>query len=314
MLSEVDAQLRREQALALLALTLVPGMGNRRISQFVAMLDGHGLDVSDLARGANGSFRRKIPGLVVQFDGVVEQVAGETLGQAEACIHRAEAAGLSWMHFLEGDYPRPLSAFLEGSAPPFLFLQGNKGLLAAAASAVVGTRSPSRTGIRAARRASRTIVGAGMAVVSGGATGIDWAAHDAALQSGGSTVIFLPQGILPYEMSSGWRKAMADGRLLLASEYLPDAPWRTYAAVSRNALIAAQARLVCVIEPRKQGGSLLTARHAVDQGKQVLAEPLNALPAPLQSCAVPLETLAQALEKVQEVQFPPDRPGQSRLL
>ena len=152
-----------------------------------------------------------------------------------------------------------------------------------------------------------------MAVVSGGAAGVDWAAHDAALQSGGSTVIFLPQGILVYEMSSAWREAMDEGRLLLASEYLPDAPWRTYAAVSRNALIAAQARLVCVIEPRKQGGSLLTARHAVDQGKQVLVEPLGALPVPLQSCAAPLEQLAQALENVKGVQFPPDRPGQSRL-
>ena len=313
MLSEADAQLRREQALALLALTLVPGMGNRRISQFAAVLAGHGLEIALLVRGGNGAFHGKVPGLAVQFDGVLEQVESETLAQAEACIHRAEAAGLSWMHILEGDYPRPLAAFLEGGAPPFLVLQGNKELLDRAASAVVGTRSPSRGGIRAARCASTTIVEAGMTVVSGGAAGVDWAAHDGALRSGGSTVIFLPQGILAYEMSSGWQKAMADGRLLLASEYLPDAPWRTYAAVSRNALIAAQARLVCVIEPRKQGGSILTARHAVDQGKQVLVDPLSALPAPLQSCAAPLEQLAQALEKVKGVQFPPEHPGQARL-
>lgn len=313
-MSEVDAQLRRrEQALALLALTLVPGMGNRRISQFISLLVGHGFDIDGLVRGANGTFYRKIPGLAVQFNGVLEQMEGETLGQAEACIHRAEAAGLSWIHILEGDYPKPLATFLEGGAPPLLFLHGNKGLLGEATSAVVGTRSPSHAGIRAARRASKTILDAGMAVVSGGATGVDWAAHNAALQSGGSTVIFLPQGILAYEMPSGWRNAMDEGRLLLASEYLPDAPWRTYAAVSRNALIAAQARLVCVIEPRKQGGSILTARHAVDQGKQVLVEPLSALPAPLQSCAAPLEQLAQALEKVKGVQFPQDRPGQSRL-
>jgi len=312
-LSEIDAQLRRKQALALLALTLVPGMGNRRISQFVALLGGHGLDVSSLAAGANASFHRKIPELKLQFEGVLERVAGETLGQAETCMHRAEAAGLSWIHLLADDYPKPLAAFLDSGAPPFLFLLGNRSLLGKAACAVVGTRSPSRGGIRAARCASQAIVEAEMTVVSGGAAGVDWAAHEAALQSGGSTLLFLPQGIRTYGMPGEWRDAMDAGRLLLASEYLPDAPWQTYAAVSRNALIAAQARLVCVIEPRKQGGSILTARHALDQGKPVLVEPVSALSSPLQSRVMPLEQLGQTLEKVKGAQVFPDRPGQSRL-
>lgn len=310
---EEDQQLRGERALALLALTLIPGMGNRRIGQFVATLAGHGFDVSCLVAGGNTPLCRKIPELATQFEGVLECLERETLAQAESCICRAEQAGLTWVHLLDEDYPKLLLAYLAPGAPPVLFLLGDKALLEKAACAVVGTRSPSRAGTKAARHASEMIVGAGMAVVSGGASGVDWAAHDAALQAGGSTLVFLPQGIRTYGVPVDWRKAMDAGRLLLASEYLPEAPWRTYAAVSRNALIAAQARLVCVIEPRKQGGSILTARHAVEQGKRVLVEPVAALPTPLQSSVAPLGQLGQALDDLKNGTIATDRPGQSRL-
>jgi predicted Rossmann fold nucleotide-binding protein DprA/Smf involved in DNA uptake len=63
---------------------------------------------------------------------------------------------------------------------------------------------------------------------------------------------------------------LAQGRAVIVSQFAPDARWQTHAAVTRNATISALARMVCVIEPKKIGGSIRTARAAVAQGKRVL--------------------------------------------
>ncbi|HIJ66427.1 MAG TPA: hypothetical protein HPP77_10805, partial [Candidatus Hydrogenedentes bacterium] len=73
-----------------------------------------------------------------------------------------------------------------------------------------------------------------------------------------------------YRPSRSVAKAVGQGAAVLVSEFPPDAPWETHAAVTRNAVISALARLVCVIEPRKTGGSIRTARIALNQGKSVL--------------------------------------------
>jgi DNA processing protein len=154
---------------------------------------------------------------------------------------------------------------------------------------------PSEKGRKAARDAAHAIASHGAIVVSGGAVGVDWAAHDAMVLSGRQTLVILPQGIATYPLPGRWRYAREEGRLLLVSPYLPNASWRTHAAVSRNALISAQAQLVCVIEPRSQGGSILTTRHAVNQQKAVFAEPLSSLPASLRPHAQPLSGFRDAL-------------------
>jgi predicted Rossmann fold nucleotide-binding protein DprA/Smf involved in DNA uptake len=65
-------------------------------------------------------------------------------------------------------------------------------------------------------------------------------------------------------------EAAEEGRAAIVSEFAPDSRWHTHAAVTRNATISALSRLVCVIEPRKTGGSVRTARCGLEQGKQVL--------------------------------------------
>jgi len=279
------------------------------------MLEGQGYATSRLTGDTAAAFYRQVPGAAVSFKGVVEMLAGEKLDEAQECLNHISRSGIKMVHMLEADYPERLEAYLEISAPPIVFLYGEPSLLRQDGCAVVGTRSPSKAGVNAARRASERIAAAGLTLVSGGAVGVDRAAHDAAVLAGGTTVIFLPQGIKTYVLPEPWRKAMDEGRLLLASEYLPDTPWQTYAAISRNALIAAQALLVCVIEPRKQGGSILTARHAVEQGKPVLVEPAGALPAAMNPHALPLNALEASLARIKNgasLNMRP-RPKQSRL-
>lgn len=284
----------------LLALSLVPGMGNKGIHQFLAVLKGYGFSLRNIESVPARELKRKVPEMTTRFAGVLEKVTGETREEADACIRRALEADIDMVTILDRTYPAALAECLESVSPPVLFLLGDRTLLEGDACAVVGTRSPSRSGLRAANRAAESIVGAGMAMASGGAAGVDHTAHEAAVKAGGMTILFLPQGILTYALPGTWKTAIAKGRLLMVSEYLPDAPWRTYAAVSRNALIAAQSRLVCVVEPGKQGGSILTARHALAQGKPVLVEPVQALPASLQPQVSALDSLNVSLAALKE--------------
>jgi len=304
---------QNHEALVPLALSLVPGMGNRGIHQFIALLEGHHYDISRLTTERPASVCAHVPE-ALRFQRVLEHLARETLETARQYIERASRSGLTVIHFKDRRYPDCLREFLEKDAPPVLFLYGAVSLLDNPGGAVVGTRFPTNTGLSAARYAAEALSGAGLTMVSGGAAGVDRAAHDAALSAGGSTIVFLPQGIEGFPLSEEWKEAMEEGKLLLASEYLPDAPWRTYAAVSRNALIAAQSLLVCVIEPRKQGGSVLTARHAMEQGKPVFIEPAGALSGTLKGYAQPLKSLRDMLDTMTTggFNFHP-RPRQSKL-
>ncbi|HPU96797.1 MAG TPA: DNA-processing protein DprA, partial [Candidatus Hydrogenedentes bacterium] len=114
---------------------------------------------------------------------------------------------------------------------------------------------------------AETLVALDCAVVSGGAAGIDAAAHNAALESGGNTIFIVPADILGY--CPAWIEAAISGRALFLSESLPGALWTTHAAVQRNRLIAAMAQAVWVVEPRKEGGSIRTARIAAGLNRPV---------------------------------------------
>ena len=298
MSSTSEKPLQESDACVLLAMSLVPGIGNRSIHQVLDLLARHDRRPACLSEVSRAVLSDEIPGFFRQFDSLYKVLHERTLSEAELCMVRAAREGLDWLYLSCPDYPSPLKYFLGNDAPPVLFTKGNRGLLHEEACAVVGTRTPSPRGLVNARFAAEKIVGAGLVLASGGAQGVDWAAHDAAISADGATTLFLPQGIGTYRIPGPWRKALTAGKLLLVSEYLPDAPWRTYAAVSRNALIAAQSRVVCVIEPRKQGGSILTARHAIHQGKVVLVDALEALPGTLRPHATRLEQLETVLNNL----------------
>lgn len=83
----------------------------------------------------------------------------------------------------------------------------------------------------------------------------------------------LPQGLLSYVPSRIMAGGVSAHRVLWLSAFTPDMPWKTHAAIMRNAIISALVRFVCVVEPRQEGGSIRTARCALAQGKPVLVAP-----------------------------------------
>ncbi len=159
-------------------------------------------------------------------------------------------------------------------APPLLAVCGRVETLATRCVAIVGARAPSAYGREVAFRLAAGLARAGLCVVSGLARGIDACAHRGALDAGGATLAFLGCG--PDRVYPAGHRALA-GRIAgagaVVSEFPSGTPPRAPHFPLRNRLISGLSEAVVVVEARERSGSLVTARHAADQGVDVLAVP-----------------------------------------
>lgn len=189
-------------------------------------------------------------------------------------------ADLRWLaqedhHFLQytgEDFP-PLLARI-GDAPAALFVAGDPILLWMPQLAIVGARNATAGGLATARDFSATLARAGFTITSGLAVGIDAAAHEAALQSGGKTVAVCGTGLERiYPQANAGLAATIARQGALVSEYPLDTPVRADQFPRRNRVIAGLALGTLVIEAGLRSGSLITARLAGEQGREVFAIP-----------------------------------------
>lgn len=202
-------------------------------------------------------------------------------GEAEAEIAAGEAAGARLILLGEADYPPPLALITD--PPPVLWALGDPSLAARPVVALVGARNASALGRRMASALARDLGAAGFVVASGLARGIDAAAHRAALgtgtvaaQAGGVDVVYPPENAeLAAEMAI---------RGLRLSEMPPGHAPRAQDFPRRNRIISGLALGVVVIEGALRSGSLITARNAADQGREVMAVPGNPLDARAGGC------------------------------
>ena len=171
--------------------------------------------------------------------------------------------------------PRYPALLLETADPPLLlFTLGRVELLSAPSVAIVGSRDATFQGMDNARSFARFLSDARLAVVSGLAAGIDGAAHEGALAGPGSTVAFVGAGldrVYPKEHADLMRRIAREG--LVASEYPLGSPPLPDNFPRRNRLIAGLARGTLVVEAALESGSLITARLAVESGRDVFAIP-----------------------------------------
>jgi DNA processing protein len=170
------------------------------------------------------------------------------------------------------DYPQELLAL--GDAPPALFFVGQRPLLNRPALAIVGSRSATPAGIENARAFAQALADAGLTIVSGLALGIDAGAHRGALEGRGSTIAVVGTGLdrVYPARNRALAHAIAAGGALL-SEFPPGTPARKENFPRRNRLISGLARGVLVVEATPSSGSLITARLAGEQGREVFAIP-----------------------------------------
>lgn len=189
---------------------------------------------------------------------------------AEAEMRAGRAFGARLLLWGGPDYPQALMELPD--APPILWARGDLALLCRPMVAMVGARNASSLGIRMARRLAEGLGQGGQVVVSGLARGIDTAAHEAALDTG--TVAVMAGGVdvtYPEENAELARQIAAKGCLL--SEQPMGVVPQTRHFPLRNRIISGLSRAVVVVEAAARSGSLITARDAADQGREVLAVP-----------------------------------------
>ncbi|MFT3727057.1 MAG: DNA-processing protein DprA [Terricaulis sp.] len=213
-------------------------------------------------------------------------------------IDAAEAMGARLVAACEPDYP-PLLAQLD-APPPILSMRGNTALLKKPAIALVGSREGSAASLLFAERIAGELGEAGFTVVSGLARGIDAAAHKGALASG--TAAVLAGGLdHPYPPQNLKLHAEIVERGLVVSE----APLGTIARARdfprRNSIISGVSRAVVIVEAALRSGSLITARAAADQGRDVMAAPGSPLDPRSRGCNALIKQGATLIESAQDV-------------
>ena len=159
-------------------------------------------------------------------------------------------------------------------APTALYVDGNVDALHLPALAIVGSRNPTRQGRQTAYDFARHLGSCGFCIVSGLAQGIDSAAHEGALDGGAMTIAFLGHGIEQvYPASNRDLAARIRKQGALVSEFPPGATPRREYFPQRNRLISGQSLGTLVVEAARRSGSLITARLASEQGREIFAIP-----------------------------------------
>ena len=190
----------------------------------------------------------------------------------DADLAWAAMPGRHLLTLVDARYPQLLRQLVD--APPVLFLRGDPKPLQAPQVAIVGSRHPTATGREIAYEFAEALSRAGLVVTSGMAYGIDAAAHQGALAGSGVTIAVLGNGIdctYPARHSALAERIAAAG--VVVSEFPPGTPPLAAHFPRRNRIISGLSHGVVVVEAGRRSGSLITARLAAEQGREVFAVP-----------------------------------------
>jgi DNA processing protein len=217
----------------------------------------------------------------------------------ELCeLPRLGARLLKWS---DEDYPPNLREIAD--PPPYLFVRGNASINDLRSIAIVGARAASDAGLRMAQRLAMELAAKGFTVVSGLARGIDGAAHQGALDGGGKTVAVLGCGIdviYPAE-----HRKLADAIIANGGAIVSELPIGTQPVAenfpTRNRILAGLCLGVVIVEAAEKSGSLITARMALEQNRQVFAVPGSPLTGKTRGSNRLLKEGAKIVECVEDV-------------
>ena len=276
---------------AWLRLTLIPGVGSESQRK---LLTAFGLPEAVFSAGYNAL--RSVVGsktahLLLEADN----------SQAVAAARQwAQASDQHIVTLADTAYPR---ALLDIADPPTLiYVRGRLDLLQRPALAIVGSRNPTPQGIKNAENFSAALAQSGLIIVSGLALGIDTAAHLAALSVQGDTIAVIGTGIdriYPARNLDLARRIVKQGCII--SEFPLGTPAVAHNFPRRNRLISGLARGVLVVEAAAESGSLITARLAGEQGKEVFSIPGSIHSPQARGCHKLIKQGAKLVETVQDI-------------
>ncbi len=222
--------------------------------------------------------------------------------------HEALASTLAWLadplnHIVtlaDPDYPRSLLEVTD--PPPLLYVKGRKALLNHPALAIVGSRNATQQGLTNAEHFARFLSDRGLCIVSGMALGIDGAAHRGGLQGAAGSIAVVGTGldvVYPSRHRELAHELAQKGALV--SEFPIGTPSKAQNFPRRNRIISGLSRGCLVIEAALQSGSLITARLAAEQGREVFAIP-GSIHSPLaKGCHYLIKQGAKLVESAQDI-------------
>lgn len=258
-----------EVRLAWMSLVLTPGMGPTRCVRAVQRLGGD-------AQRLFGCSLTELEGLGLPAEAAHWVFDGRAKKAATDEISRLSDAGATFLTMDDEDYPARLMEIFD--PPPVLWLRGNAAILNRPGIAVVGTRHPTPYGSGMAEMLSRDLAQRGLVIQSGMARGVDTCAHKGAVDAGGATVAVWGTGIdviYPKENKKLAEQIVTSGGVIV-SEF----PLGTFPAPQnfpiRNRTLSGMSVGVLVVEAAEYSGTRITARCALEQGRDVYAVPGNA--------------------------------------
>lgn len=285
----------RDELAAWLRLLLTPGLGRGTARQLLA------------AFGLPETIWAQAP---VDWRRVVEPPLAQAMAQPPVGFDGTVLAHERWLaqggerHALTLADPRYPTSLLDTADPPLLlFVHGRLDALSHAQRlAIVGSRNPTPQGAQNAQAFAQSLAAAGLTIVSGLALGIDGAAHEGALRAGGFTLAVVGTGldrVYPSRHRDLAHRIVAQGALI--SEYPLGTPPLAHHFPQRNRVIAGLSMGTLVVEAALQSGSLITARLASEQGREVFAIPGSIHAPQSRGCHALIRQGAKLVESAQDV-------------
>jgi DNA protecting protein DprA len=201
----------------------------------------------------------------------LEKAKEKLVGQA-FLVEQLQHDQIQTITVLDASYPRLLKAALgRNHIPPVLFTMGDLDILTRQTIAVIGSRNAHETSLAFTREAAQYLAEQRANVISGNARGVDRSAYEGAISTDGYTTVVLPHGI--HKLSKVQMRALQPkieaGKVLLLSQFHPDAPWMVSRAMERNHVVTGLAQIVIVAESDSKGGTWEGANNALKQGRSL---------------------------------------------
>ena len=252
---------------ALIQLNLIPGLGSATIHRLLSSFES----AASIFKASPTALKEILGRYATEevLNGIRSADGNNELAKE---FQRADRSGVRIITLLDSDYPELLKNISD--PPPVLYVKGTLLPEDVAAVAIVGTRSATFYGLNVAHEMARELAQSGITVVSGLAEGIDRAAHEGSLEGSGRTLAVLGHGLnhlYPPSHQELSEEIAHSGALV--SEFPIDFPPGKGNFPRRNRVIAGLSLGVVVVEAPLKSGALITAREALEQGREVFAVP-----------------------------------------
>jgi DNA protecting protein DprA len=243
---------------SILQLMQAKGSGEASLRRFLSFAVTHGEDAASAICSSAESLEREV-GVKPDVARNIVEARPTTLKIADELTER----GVRVLWHGCPEYPERLARILQNEAPPVLFVQGNQDLLNASGVGFCGSRKASEKGLAITGRCAMQLARDGICVVSGYAHGVDMAAHKAALENGGTTILVLVEGILRFQRKHEIADLLSAANSLVVSQFPPRLTWSARNAMRRNSTIIGLSDAMILVESGLTGGTFAAGEETL---------------------------------------------------